>query len=159
MISLTVNGEKHQLEVDPATPLLWVLRDTLGLTGTKYGCGIAQCGACTVHLDGEPVRACVTPLSAAKGRAVTTIEGLSKDSSHPLQRAWIALEVPQCGYCQSGQLMTAAALLARTPSPTDTEIDQAMSGVLCRCGTYSRIRRAIRHVAPPPPPPKPEVES
>jgi aerobic-type carbon monoxide dehydrogenase small subunit (CoxS/CutS family) len=144
MVSFSVNGEAHELEVDPATPLLWVLRDTLGLTGTKYSCGIAACGACTVHVDGAPVRACVTPLSAVANKSITTIEGLSKDSSHPVQRAWIALDVPQCGYCQSGQIMTAAALLARNPKPTDTDIDQAMAGVLCRCGTYSRVRRAIK---------------
>ena len=147
MISLSVNGEARDLEVDPATPLLWVLRDTLGLTGTKYSCGIALCGACTVHVDGAPVRACVTPLSAVAGKSITTIEGLSKDSSHPVQRAWIALDVPQCGYCQSGQIMAAAALLARNPKPTDADIDQVMSGVLCRCGTYSRVRRAIKQAA------------
>ena len=147
MISLSVNGETRDLEVDPATPLLWVLRDTLGLTGTKYSCGIALCGACTVHVDGAPVRACVTPLSAVAGKSITTIEGLSKDSSHPVQRAWIALDVPQCGYCQSGQIMAAAALLARNPKPTDADIDQVMSGVLCRCGTYSRVRRAIKQAA------------
>ena len=147
MISLSVNGEARDLEVDPATPLLWVLRDTLGLTGTKYSCGIALCGACTVHVDGAPVRACVTPLSAVANKSVTTIEGLSKDSSHPVQRAWIALDVPQCGYCQSGQIMAAAALLAKNPKPTDADIDQVMSGVLCRCGTYSRIRRAIKQAA------------
>ena len=147
MISLSVNGEARDLEVDPATPLLWVLRDTLGLTGTKYSCGIALCGACTVHVDGAPVRACVTPLSAVAGKSITTIEGLSKDSSHPVQRAWIALDVPQCGYCQSGQIMAAAALLAKNPKPTDADIDQVMSGVLCRCGTYSRIRRAIKQAA------------
>jgi len=147
MISLTLNGEQKQLDVDPSTPLLWVLRDHLNLTGTKYGCGIALCGACTVHVNGEPVRACVTPLSAVAGRTVTTIEGLSKDNSHPVQRAWIALDVPQCGYCQSGQIMTAAALLARNPNPNDADIDQAMSGVLCRCGTYMRIRRAIKQAA------------
>ena len=147
MISLSVNGKARELEVDPATPLLWVLRDTLGLTGTKYSCGIALCGACTVHVDGAPVRACVTPLSAVANKSVTTIEGLSKDSSHPVQRAWIALDVPQCGYCQSGQIMTAAALLASNPKPTDADIDQAMSSVLCRCGTYSRIRRAIKQAA------------
>jgi isoquinoline 1-oxidoreductase alpha subunit len=147
MISLTVNGEARALEVDPATPLLWVLRDTLGLTGTKYSCGIAVCGSCTVHVDGTPVRACVTPLSAVANKSITTIEGLSKDSSHPVQRAWIALDVPQCGYCQSGQIMTAVALLAKNPKPTDADIDQAMSGVLCRCGTYSRIRRAIKQAA------------
>jgi aerobic-type carbon monoxide dehydrogenase small subunit (CoxS/CutS family) len=122
------------------------LRDTLGLTGTKYACGIAVCGSCTVHVNGEPVRSCVTPLSAAAGQNVTTIEGLSKDNSHPVQRAWIALDVPQCGYCQSGQIMQAAALLAKNPKPTDADINQAMNGVLCRCGTYNRIRRAI-HLA------------
>lgn len=147
MISLTLNGESKKLDVDPTTPLLWVLRDTLGLTGTKYGCGIALCGACTVHVDGEPVRSCVTPLSAVAGKSVTTIEGLSKDSSHPVQRAWIAFDVPQCGYCQSGQIMTAAALLARNPNPNDADIDKAMSGVLCRCGTYTRIRQAIKQAA------------
>jgi len=147
MISLNVNGEARDVDVDPATPLLWVLRDTLGLTGTKYGCGISLCGACTVHVDGEAIRACVTPVSTVAGKNITTIEGLSKDSSHPVQRAWVALDVPQCGYCQSGQIMAAAALLARTPKPTDADIDQAMSGVLCRCGTYQRIRRAIKEAA------------
>jgi aerobic-type carbon monoxide dehydrogenase small subunit (CoxS/CutS family) len=147
MISLSVNGEARDLDVDPATPLLWVLRDTLGLTGTKYSCGVAVCGACTVHVDGAPVRACVTPLSAVAGKSITTIEGLSPDSSHPVQRAWLALDVPQCGYCQSGQIMAAAALLAKNPKPTDADIDQAMSGVLCRCGTYARIRRAIKQAA------------
>lgn len=146
-IPLSVNGTRRILEVDPGIPLLWVLRDHLGLTGTKYGCGIAQCGSCTVHVDGDPVRACVTPVSRAEGREVTTVEGLSADRSHPLQRAWIAEEVPQCGYCQSGQLMTAAALLARNPSPTDDEIDRALAGVLCRCGTYNRIRQAVRRAA------------
>ena len=146
MIALTINGEKRELDVDPATPLLWVLRDTLGLTGTKYGCGIAMCGSCTVHVNGEAVRSCVTPLSAVAGQNVTTVEGLSKDNSHPVQRAWIALDVPQCGYCQSGQIMQAAALLAKNPKPTDADINQAMNGVLCRCGTYQRIRRAI-HLA------------
>ena len=147
MISLTVNGETHEVDADPTMPLLWFLRDTLGLTGTKYGCGIAACGACTVHMNGAPVASCVTPLSAADNKSITTIEGLSKDSSHPLQRAWIALDVPQCGYCQSGQIMTAVALLAKNPKPTDDDIDQAMSGVLCRCGTYARIRRAIKQAA------------
>lgn len=147
MIALIVNGEKRELDVDPTTPLLWVLRDTLGLTGTKYGCGIALCGVCTVHVDGEPVRSCVAPVASVAGKAVTTIEGLSKDNSHPVQRAWIAIDVPQCGYCQPGQIMTAAALLAKKPNPTDADIDQAMSGVLCRCGTYLRIRRAIKLVA------------
>ena len=146
MIALTINGEKRELDVDPATPLLWVLRDTLGLTGTKYSCGIAVCGSCTVHVNGEAVRSCVTPLSAVAGQAVTTIEGLSKDNSHPVQRAWIALDVPQCGYCQSGQIMQAAALLSKNPKPTDADINQSMNGVLCRCGTYQRIRGAI-HLA------------
>ncbi len=149
MIALIVNGESRELEVDPATPLLWVLRESLGLTGTKYGCGIGVCGSCTVHVEGEPVRACSTPLSAVAGKTVITIEGLSPDSSHPVQRAWAALDVPQCGYCQSGQIMTAVALLAKNPKPSDADIDQAMSGVLCRCGTYTRIRRAIRQAAQP----------
>jgi aerobic-type carbon monoxide dehydrogenase small subunit (CoxS/CutS family) len=149
MITLIVNGETRELEIDPATPLLWVLRESLGLTGTKYGCGISVCGSCTVHVEGEPVRACSTPLSAVAGKKVTTIEGLSPDASHPVQRAWAALDVPQCGYCQSGQIMTAVALLARNPKPSDADIDQAMSGVLCRCGTYTRIRRAIRQAAQP----------
>jgi isoquinoline 1-oxidoreductase alpha subunit len=143
MIALTLNGEPRALDLDPEMPLLWVLRDHLGLTGTKYGCGIARCGACIVHLDGEPVNACVTPLSAAAGRKVTTIEGLSGDGRHPLQLAWIAEDVPQCGYCQPGQIMTAAALLAKNPRPSEDEITAAMSRVLCRCGTYNRIRLAI----------------
>jgi aerobic-type carbon monoxide dehydrogenase small subunit (CoxS/CutS family) len=143
-LKLVVNGTSHAVDVDPETPLLWVLRDTLGLTGTKFGCGIAECGACTVHLDGEPVRSCQTPVSKAAGRRITTIEGLSARGDHPLQRAWTAGEVPQCGYCQSGQLMAAAALLAKKPHPTDAEIDEAMHGMLCRCGTYNRIRKAIR---------------
>jgi isoquinoline 1-oxidoreductase subunit alpha len=147
MISLNINGKEMQADADPATPLLWVLRDTLGLTGTKYGCGMALCGACTVHLDGEPIRSCVTPASAAAGKKITTIEGLSADRSHPVQKAWIELDVPQCGYCQSGQIMSAAALLARKPQPTDADIDQAMSGNLCRCGTYQRIRAAIHRAA------------
>jgi len=147
MISLTVNGEKREVDASPDTPLLWVLRDSLALTGTKYGCGISQCGACTVHLDGVPVRACVTPVSAAAGKQVTTIEGLASPVGRRLQEAWIAEQVPQCGYCQSGQLMAAAALLAKTPFPTNAEIDAAMSGVLCRCGTYQRIRRAIHRAA------------
>ena len=147
MISLTINGEARQLDVDPATPLLWVLRDALGLTGTKYGCGVALCGSCTVHVDGQAVRACITPVSTVAGKVVTTIEGLSKDSSHPLQRAWVARDVPQCGYCQSGQIMQAAALLAKKPNPTDADIDEAMAGVLCRCGTYTRVRNAIKQAA------------
>ena len=145
--TLTINGTAHEIDVEPETPLLWVLRDTVGLTGTKFGCGIAQCGACTVHLDGQAVRSCSTPASAAVGREVTTIEGLSPNSSHPLQRAWVENTVPQCGYCQSGQIMAAAALLARNPNPSDAEIDAAMAGNLCRCGTYSRIRQAIHRAA------------
>lgn len=147
MISLTINGEAHEVDADASMPLLWFLRDTLGLMGTKYGCGIAACGACIVHVNDLPVTSCVTPLSAVANKSITTIEGLSKDNSHPVQRAWIALDVPQCGYCQSGQIMAAAALLAKNPMPTDADIDQAMSGVLCRCGTYSRIRRAIKQAA------------
>jgi isoquinoline 1-oxidoreductase subunit alpha len=143
MIPVIVNGKRHQVDVDADTPLLWVLRENLGLTGTKFGCGIAQCGACTVHLDGQPVRSCVTQIAAAKGKRITTIEGLSPNGSHPLQQAWIAEEVPQCGYCQSGQIMSAAALLAAKPKPSDADIDTAMSGNICRCGTYQRIRRAI----------------
>jgi isoquinoline 1-oxidoreductase alpha subunit len=147
MLQLVVNGKSRTVDVDAATPLLWVLRDTLGLTGTKFGCGMALCGACTVHLDGQPVRSCVAPVSAAAGKAVTTIEGLSENRSHPLQKAWIAEEVPQCGYCQSGQIMAAAALLAARPSPSDADIDAVMSANLCRCGTYQRIRRAIHRAA------------
>jgi aerobic-type carbon monoxide dehydrogenase small subunit (CoxS/CutS family) len=143
-ITLTVNGKSHVVDVAPETPLLWVLRDTIGLTGTKFGCGIALCGACTVLLDGEAVRSCQTSAREAVGRKITTIEGLSKDGDHPLQQAWARDEVPQCGYCQSGQLMAAAALLSKNPHPSDAEIDEAMHGVLCRCGTYNRIRRAIR---------------
>ncbi|HEX9637904.1 MAG TPA: (2Fe-2S)-binding protein, partial [Acidobacteriota bacterium] len=140
-------GRERRIEVEPDMPLLWVLRDILGLTGTKYGCGIAQCGSCTVHLNGEPMRSCVTPVSQVGERAVTTIEALSPDGTHPVQKAWIAEEVPQCGYCQSGQIMAAAALLASTPNPSDADIDAAMSGILCRCGTYDRIRRAIHRAA------------
>ncbi len=147
MIKLKINGNTVEVDVDPETPLLWVLRDTIGLTGTKYGCGMSLCGACTVHLNGEPIRSCVTPVSAVGDSAVTTIEGLSKDRSHPVQKAWIELDVPQCGYCQSGQIMSAAALLAKTPKPTDADIDAAMSGNLCRCGTYQRIRAAIHKAA------------
>jgi aerobic-type carbon monoxide dehydrogenase small subunit (CoxS/CutS family) len=147
VIKLNLNGRDTAVDVDPDTPLLWVLRDTLGLTGTKFGCGMALCGACTVHLDGQPVRSCVTPVSAIGRRRVTTIEGLSSDRSHPLQRAWIELDVPQCGYCQSGQIMSAAALLAQTPQPSDADIDAAMSGNICRCGTYQRIRAAIHRAA------------
>lgn len=149
MISVTLNGELQELDLDPSTPLLWVLRDHLGLTGTKYGCGKGECGACILHLDGEPVNACRLPLSAVGGRRITTIEGLSPDGRHPLQLAWIVEDVPQCGYCQSGQLMRAAALLARYSRPTDAQIDAAMGDVLCRCGTYLRIRRAIHRAANP----------
>jgi isoquinoline 1-oxidoreductase alpha subunit len=145
--SLTVNGTRRTVDAPAEMPLLWVLRDVLGLTGTKYGCGIAQCGACTVHLEGSPVRSCSLPLSAAAGKRVTTIEGLAPDRSHPLQRAWIELDVPQCGYCQSGQLMSAAALLAKHPTPSDQDIDAAMNGNICRCGTYQRIRAAIHRAA------------
>jgi aerobic-type carbon monoxide dehydrogenase small subunit (CoxS/CutS family) len=146
MITITVNRKQHEVEVSPDTPLLWVLRETLGLTGTKFGCGMAQCGACTVHLDGEAVRSCVTPIARAAGKEIVTIEGLSPDLSHPLQRAWLAEDVPQCGYCQSGQIMAAAVLLREKPKPTDEDIDQGMAGNICRCGTYQRIRRAI-HLA------------
>src|SRR5438045_6678371 len=147
MISLNVNGKQLQADVDADTPILWVLRDTLGMTGTKFGGGMALCGACTVHLDGQPIRSCVTPVSAVAARKVTTIEGLSSDRSHPVQKAWIELDVPQCGYCQSGQIMSAAALLAHTAAPSDADIDTAMSGNLCRCGTYQRIRAAIHRAA------------
>ncbi len=147
MIRLTVNGKQHEIDVDGETPLLWVLRDHLGLTGTKYGCGIAQCGACTVHLDGEAVQSCVTPAGQAVGKAITTIEGLSSARTHPVQRAWIEEEVPQCGFCQSGQIMTAASLLSDHPQPSDEQINEVMSRVLCRCGTYNRVRRAVRRAA------------
>ena len=147
MVKLNVNGKPREADVDPQTPLLWVLRDTLGLTGTKYGCGMALCGACTVHLNGQAIRSCVTPVSAVGEQAVTTIEGLSRDRSHPVQRAWIEIDVPQCGYCQSGQLMSAAALLAQHAEPSDEQIDSAMSGNICRCGTYPRIRAAIHRAA------------
>jgi aerobic-type carbon monoxide dehydrogenase small subunit (CoxS/CutS family) len=146
-ITFTLNGQARTIDVPGEMPLLWAVRDVIGLTGTKYGCGMAQCGACTVHLDGQAVRSCSVPVSAAAGKAVTTIEGLSADGSHALQRAWLAEEVPQCGYCQSGQIMQAAALLSTTPHPTDTEIDTAMAGNICRCGTYSRIRAAIHRAA------------
>jgi isoquinoline 1-oxidoreductase subunit alpha len=147
VISFTVNGQPVSVEDPPSTPLLWVIRDSLHLTGTKYGCGMALCGACTVHIDGEAVRSCVTPVSRAQGKKVTTIEGISPDDSHPLQQAWIEIDVPQCGYCQSGQIMSAAILLAENPAPTDKDIDEAMSGNICRCGTYPRIRRAIHRAA------------
>ena len=147
MITLKLNGEAREVDVDPEMPLLWVLRDVLGLTGTKYGCGQAQCGACTVHLDGEVVRSCVTPVRRAAGRSVTTIEGLSADGSHPLQRAWCDLAVPQCGFCQAGQIMQAAALLATNKNPSEEEINSAMSGNICRCGCYQRITAAIKAAA------------
>src|SRR5438034_7613487 len=146
MISFIVNKQRVNLDVDPATPLLWVLRENLGLTGTKFGCGMAQCGACTVHLDGEAVRSCVTPVSRAAGKEVTTIEGLAAEFAGPLQQAWISEDVPQCGYCQSGQIMAAAVLLRERPKPTDEDINDGMAGNICRCGTYQRIRRAI-HLA------------
>lgn len=147
MITFSVNKRTVNVDADPSTPLLWILREHLGLTGTKYGCGVGQCGACTVHLDGRPVRSCSTPVSRAAGQEITTIEGLSSDRSHPVQRAWLEVEVPQCGYCQSGQIMSAAALLKSTPNPADEDINRAMSGNLCRCGTYPRIRRAIHRAA------------
>ncbi len=146
-MNVRVNGTDHSLDVDPDMPLLWVLRDILALTGTKYGCGEALCGACTVHLDGHAVRACVTPIRRAEGREVTTIEGLAEGGTHPLQQAWVDLRVPQCGYCQSGQIMSAAALLAKRPQPTDDEITASMAGNICRCGTYTRIRAAIKKAA------------
>ncbi|MGC2449207.1 MAG: (2Fe-2S)-binding protein [Candidatus Sulfotelmatobacter sp.] len=144
---LTINDRSHDIDVSPDTPLLWVLRDSLSMTGTKYGCGMGLCGACTVHLDGEAVRACQTAVSSVGSKKITTIEGLSADNSHPVQRAWIAEQVPQCGYCQPGQIMSAAALLAKMPKPTDEQIDSAMVGNLCRCGMYGRIRRAIHRAA------------
>lgn len=147
MARITVNGKILDVDASPDTPLLWVLRDHLAMTGTKYGCGMALCGACTVHLGGVVVRSCVVPLGSIEGKSVTTIEGLSKDRDHPVQRAWIELDVPQCGYCQSGQIMSAAALLRNTPHPSDAEIDAAMAGNLCRCGTYPRIRKAIHRAA------------
>jgi isoquinoline 1-oxidoreductase alpha subunit len=145
--TLNVNGSTHTIDVAPDTPLLWAIRDNIGLTGTKFGCGMALCGACTVHLDGQPTRSCVTPISAVGTKKVTTIEGLSPEGNHPVQQAWIAEDVPQCGYCQSGQIMSATALLVKTPHPTDADIDAAMSGNICRCGTYQRIRAAIQRAA------------
>lgn len=147
MITLIVNGTRHRIDVEPETPLLWVIRDEFGLTGTKFGCGIAQCGCCTVHVDGEAVRSCSLAVGDVDGKTITTIEGLSPDSKHPVQVAWLAEDVPQCGYCQSGQIMSAAVLLAVNPNPTDTDIDEAMSGNICRCGTYPRIRHAIHRAA------------
>jgi len=147
MITLNVNNKNYNVDVDPETPLLWVLRDTLGLAGTKYGCGIAQCGACTVHLNGAAARSCVTKVSSAVGRKVVTIEGLSEKGEHPLQKAWIELDVPQCGYCQGGQIMSAAVLIRENKNPTEKDIDNAMAGNICRCGTYLRIRKAIQLAA------------
>jgi len=147
MIKLTVNGQSHEVDVADDTPLLWVLRDTLGMTGTKYGCGMALCGACTVHIEGAATRSCITPVSTVAGKAITTIEGLSSDRSHPLQKAWIELDVPQCGYCQSGQIMQAASLLSKNPDPTKAEVVAHMDGNLCRCMTYSRIQKAIMRAA------------
>ena len=146
MITLTVNGQRHDIDVEPETPLLWVLRDEIGLTGTKYGCGIAQCGACTVHVNGEAVRSCSLPVASAASAEITTIEGLSTDNSHPVQKAWIAEDVPQCGYCQSGQIMAAVAFLKATPQPTDEQINAGVTNI-CRCGTYQRIRAAIHRAA------------
>jgi aerobic-type carbon monoxide dehydrogenase small subunit (CoxS/CutS family) len=146
-ISFELNGQRRTVDVDPKTPLLWVLRDTLNLTGTKYGCGIAACGACTVHIEGEPARACVYPIASVAGKKVTTIEGLSTDLSHPIQKAWIAEQVPQCGYCQSGQIMAAVSLLKKNPSPSAADVDEAMSSNICRCGTQQRMRRAVLKAA------------
>jgi isoquinoline 1-oxidoreductase subunit alpha len=147
MLTLRVNGQTVTFDGDPSMPLLWFLRDELGLTGTKFGCGVAACGACTIHLDHEAVRSCQTPISDASGKSITTIEGLEPDGNHPLQKAWRALNVPQCGYCQAGQIMQAAALLTQTPKPTDEDIDNVMQGNICRCGTYQRIRAAIKQAA------------
>src|SRR5438270_9383972 len=146
-ISFEVNGQQKSVDVEPQTPLLWVLRDSLNLTGTKYGCGIAACGACTVHIDGEPARSCSYPVASVAGKKITTIEGLSPDRSHPVQQAWIAEQVPQCGYCQSGQIMTAVAFLQKHPNPTSAEVDEAMSNNICRCGTAQRIRKAVLRAA------------
>ncbi|HWY44614.1 MAG TPA: (2Fe-2S)-binding protein [Candidatus Sulfotelmatobacter sp.] len=146
-VTFTLNGKSQTVEVDPQMPLLWVLRDTLNLTGTKFGCGMALCGACTVHINGEASRSCITPISAVAGKKIITIEGLSADGSHPVQQAWMEEDVPQCGYCQSGQIMSAVALLSKKPKPTDADIDDFMSGNICRCGTYQRIRKAIHRAA------------
>lgn len=145
--SLNINGKNHEVEVDPSTPMLWVLRDHLNLVGTKYGCGIAQCGACTVHLEGTATRACMLPVSSVGNQKITTIEGLSEDGDHPVQKAWLEVDVPQCGYCQVGQIMTAAAFLDKNPNPTDNEIEMAMNGNICRCGTYTRIKKAVKLAA------------
>ncbi len=147
-MKISVNGKSHEVDVEPDTPLLWVVREQLGLTGTKFGCGIAQCGACTMHVNGTPMRTCVLPVSAVAGAEITTIEGIGADGLHPVQEAWIAEQVPQCGYCQSGQIMSAVALLENNPNPSDEQINQAMSGNVCRCGMYSRIRSAIKKAAP-----------
>ena len=146
-IQFNLNGKPQTVEVNPEMPLLWVLRDTLGMTGTKFGCGMALCGACTVHVNGEATRSCITPVARIAGKRITTIEGVSPDRSHPVQQAWIELDVPQCGYCQSGQIMSAVALLSKTPQPSDAQIDDAMTGNICRCGTYQRIRAAIHRAA------------
>lgn len=146
-ISLNINGKTHQIDADPSTPLLWVLRDHLQLVGTKFGCGIASCGACTVHVEGQAIRSCVMPVSGLSGKNITTIEGLSENGDHPVQKAWLEHDVPQCGYCQSGQIMSAAALLAQNSKPTDEDIDNAMMGNICRCGTYVRIKEAIKTAA------------
>lgn len=146
-IAFTLNGKSESVEVDPQMPLLWVLRDTLSMTGTKFGCGMALCGACTVHIDGKATRSCITPIASVQGKKVTTIEGLSEDGSHPVQKAWMEVDVPQCGYCQSGQIMSAVALLSEKSQPTDADIDDFMSGNICRCGTYQRIRKAIHRAA------------
>lgn len=147
IFNLKINGNEHQVDVDPATPVLWVLRDHLKLLGTKYGCGVAQCGACTIHLDGEAVRSCITFVDSVEGKEITTIEGLSENGDHPVQQAWLEHDVAQCGYCQPGQIMSAAALLNSIPDPTDLQIDTAMSGNICRCGTYTRIKKAIKTAA------------
>ena len=144
IFNLKINKKDYKVDVDPSTPMLWVLRDHLNLVGTKFGCGVAQCGACTIHLDGEAVRSCITFISEVGNKEITTIEGLSENGDHPLQQAWIEHDVPQCGYCQSGQIMTAAALLKKNPNPTDLEIEEAMNGNICRCGTYTRIKKAIK---------------
>ncbi|MEM9326381.1 MAG: (2Fe-2S)-binding protein [Bacteroidota bacterium] len=149
IFNLNINGTEHQVDVDPSTPMLWVLRDHLDMVGTKYGCGIAQCGACTIHVEGAATRACQTPVSVVGDKEITTIEGLSKEGDHPVQKAWLEVDVPQCGYCQAGQIMTAAALLETNPNPSDEEIESAMSGNICRCGTYVRIKEAVKKAANP----------